>query len=100
MQITGPGAPRGFDLAGAGMPTAGQSSPMDSFGKVLGQVADALEQTQARSNDVTQRLALGQDVDLHEVLTAMQMESISFQLAIQARNHLVETVNTVMNMQV
>ena len=70
------------------------------FGKMLQSVFNGLETAQANADSAVQGLALGDSVDIHDVVLATEMESLAFQFALQVRNRLVETVNTVFNMQV
>ena len=70
------------------------------FGEMLQSVFNGLETTQANADAAVQGLALGDPVDIHDVMLATETEALAFQLALQVRNHLVETVKTVFNMQV
>lgn len=75
------------------------SSP-DSFGQMLNSALDRLSQTESAANEAVTRLASGEDIDLHQVMLTMQEADLSFQLALQVRNKLVEAYQEVMRMQV
>ena len=86
-------------LGGASQAAEGQGGGA-GFGELLETLVGNLESTSGQADAAVQGLALGQDVDLHDVIIATEMEALSFQLALQVRNRAVETVNTVFNMQV
>ena len=65
--------------------------------------ADALEtlsSTQANSDDLLQRLAAGEDVDIHQAMIATEQTDIQFQVAMGIRDRLVTAYQDVMRMQV
>jgi len=67
----------------------------DLLGKALGQlqsVSDTADQKVAA-------LATGQDVELHDVMIALETESIAISLATQVRNKAVEAYQEVFRMQ-
>ena len=70
------------------------------FGGLFSSLMEGLEATQANADEAMAALALGEDVDIHEVVLAAEMEALAFQLALQVRNRVVETVQTTLNMQV
>ncbi len=86
--------PGSVDKAG---PTA---SSLDSFGQVLDDALSKLSQKELAANQAIASLAAGEDVELHQVMLAMQEADIAFQLATQVRNKLVEAYQEVMRMQV
>lgn len=67
-----------------------------SFGKML----DSLSQTQAESDALIQKLAAGEEVDLHQVMIASEQSDISFRVALAIRDKLVEAYRDVMHMNV
>lgn len=65
-------------------------------GQMLKDLTDA-----SRAADVgVQNLAVGGSADLHDITLSMQMESLSFDLAVQIRNKLVEAYQEIFRMQV
>ena len=66
-------------------------------------LAGALQQTnslQKESEMMTQKLVTGQDVELHDVMIAMEKAGLSFQLTMQVRNKMVEAYQEIMRMQI
>ena len=100
MDISGIQGAGGFGLEALGGGSKGTSGADGGFGDLLSSLMNGLEGTQARADDALQSLAIGGEADLHEVVLATEMEAMAFQLALQVRNQVVETVQTVMNMQV
>lgn len=73
---------------------------LSDFGDVLNNAIDTLQQKEDTANQNIASLAAGEDIELHQVMLAMQEADISFQMAIQVRNKLVEAYQEVMRMQV
>lgn len=64
---------------------------------------EAIEKTnvqQIESDKMTQKLVLGKDVDLHEVMIAAQKASISLNTTLEVRNKVVEAYQEIARMQV
>jgi len=70
-----------------------------TFGKYLQQAAANYTDTQSQANDLIQRFAAGDKVDISDVSLALQKASIDNQLAIQVRNKLVDAYQEIMRMQ-
>lgn len=81
-------------------PTIGQGTGLDAFGKTLEQAIQALNNQQLEADQWAARLAAGEDVDLHQVLIALEQAEIGFRLALQVRSKLVEAYQEIMRMQV
>ncbi len=79
---------------------AGQATGLDAFGKTLEQAIQALNNQQLEADQWAARLAAGEDVDLHQVLIALEQAEIGFRLALQVRSKLVEAYQEIMRMQV
>ena len=62
----------------------------------LGNLNDLAQQADAMAT----RAATGEDVDLHEVMLAMESAGLGFQLALQVRNKLVDAYQEISRMQV
>lgn len=71
-----------------------------SQGFSFSQALDALSQTQAQSDDLIAKLAAGEDVDIHQVMIAVEQTDISFKVALAIRDRLVEAYREVMRMAV
>lgn len=69
-----------------------ESSPTKGEG-FEGFLADSLEKVQALQDDTrakTRGLALGEDVDLHDVMIAAGKSEVAFNLVLEVRNKLVD----------
>jgi flagellar hook-basal body complex protein FliE len=71
-----------------------------SFASFLKDSIEQVNQAQIKSDHLTEKLALGQDVDLHQVMIASQKASIATQLTLEIRNKAVEAYQEMMRMQV
>lgn len=80
--------------------TSATTLASDNFGQMLQNALSQLSQKENAANEVTTRLAAGEDIELHQVMLTMQEADMAFQLAMQVRNKLVEAYQEVMRMQV
>ena len=71
-----------------------------SFEGLLGQAVQNLSQVQARADHLAIGLATGEETNLVDAVLAMEETSLSFQLAIQVRNKVIEAYQEIMRMQV
>ena len=78
---------------------AGRTRSTDSFAQTLGQVLDQLQQLQAAADASALQLATGGEVELHDVMLALEKANLGFQLSIQVRNKLIEAYQEIMRMQ-
>ncbi|MER3421667.1 MAG: flagellar hook-basal body complex protein FliE [Chloroflexota bacterium] len=81
---------------------AAASSPATGFdfGRALGDLIEQFAATEQRTTDLVARAATAEDVDIHDVMIAVQAESLLFQVGLQVRNKLVEAYHEVFRMQV
>jgi len=97
--------------SGLGMPQIGGAggisdavgaprNPGAGTGDSFGQVLSALSGSSAEADQAIADLATGGDRDLHDVVLAVEMESLAFDLAVQIRNRLLEAYSEVFRMQV
>ena len=87
-------------INGASQETAGQSE-VPEFGTLLKASVDKVNQVQSQASQLTQAFERGDsEVNLTEVMVAIQKASVSFQAMSQVRNHLVSAYKEIMNMQV
>lgn len=91
-RIRGPGA-----VAQTGSTAA---KPAAGFADLLGKAIGELQQVSDNANEKVTALATGQDVELHEVMLAVETESIAISLATQVRNKAVEAYQEVFRMQI
>lgn len=79
------------------LPTrTGAESIVESVGNYLGSVNQLIQDSEALQRD----LAMGKDVELHDVMIAAEKASVAVSLTMQMRNKLVEAYQEVMRMQV
>ena len=75
-------------------------SAIDNFSQILGTAINSLGQKEAVANQAVASLAAGENIEIHQVMLAMQEADIAFQLAMQVRNKLVDGYEEIMRMQV
>lgn len=81
--------------------TGNQStSAIDNFSQIFNNAINSLSQKENAANRAITGLAAGEDIELHQVMLAMEEADISFQLALKVRNKLVEAYQDIMRMQV
>ncbi len=78
----------------------GASARNASFGELVQDALEQLNRLQQEADDAATRLAIGEPVDLHDVMIAVQKADLGFQLALQVRNKLIEAYQEIMRMQV
>ena len=76
-------------------------SETPSFGKLLDQAVNNVNDLQQASSTMAQSYEQGQSgVDITDVMIASQKASVSFQAMVQVRNKLVDAYRDIMNMPV
>jgi flagellar hook-basal body complex protein FliE len=71
-----------------------------SFGSLVRNAVERLEQGQRNSEQEMARAVAGESPDLHRTVIALQTEELSFQLALQVRNKVMGAYEEIMRMQV
>jgi flagellar hook-basal body complex protein FliE len=71
-----------------------------SFVSVLKKSLENLNETQAKSDQMTYKLANAGNVDLHQVMIASQKASVTLQATLEVRNKVVDAYQEMMRMQV
>jgi flagellar hook-basal body complex protein FliE len=84
--------------AGAGAGATGADGK--SFGDMVQGGLEAVSQQEFAADDLVNAMASGQDVSIHEVMTATTKANLSIDLLVQVRNKAVEAYREIMNMQV
>lgn len=96
----GPGLPQRLPgIEDIGAPSGGTPEADAAGGGFAGLLAGLSGVEQATDAAVTD-MAVGGDKDLHDVVLAVEMESLSFDLAVQIRNRLVDAYHEIFRMQV
>lgn len=84
----------------AGTTTARQVAPTESFGQLLDGVVSNVEAKHDQAQELTRRVLLGENDQLHQSMIAMQEASVAFSMMVEVRNKLVESYQELMRMQV
>jgi flagellar hook-basal body complex protein FliE len=82
-----------------------QSTPpnedVPSFGDMFKSAIDTVSDNQSAASDIATRYEMGDpEVDLPEVMIALQKSSVSFQAMTEVRNKMVEAYKEIMNMPI
>lgn len=80
--------------------TASEPSGVASFGKVLGGILDQATRTEAQADDLVQRMAKGEPVDIHQVTSALSAADLSFRMVLEVRNKLMDAWQEIHRMPV
>ena len=79
----------------------GETKEVPSFGELMEQAVNKVNETQKASGALQQQYEMGNpNVDITDVMVASQKASVSFQAMVQVRNKLLEAYKDVMNMPV
>jgi flagellar hook-basal body complex protein FliE len=73
---------------------------LDQVGQTFQEALENLSKTQATSDDLIQKLAQGEDVDLHTIMIASEQTDVNFRVAVAIRDKLVDAYRQIMSMQV
>ncbi len=71
-----------------------------NFGELMQQAIDQVNETQMQASSLRQAFELGENVDLSQVMIAVQKSRVSFEALTQVRNKLLSAYQDVMNMSV
>lgn len=71
-----------------------------NFASYLKQSIENVNELQLQSDVMTEKLARGENVDLHQVMISAQKASVSLQATMEIRNKVIEAYQEVMRMQV
>lgn len=75
-------------------------SPTSRIGQTFAEALDALSASQNESDALIQKLAAGENVDLHQVMIAAEETDINFRIAMSIRDRLVEAYREINRMAV
>lgn len=80
---------------------ATQASDIPSFGQMLEQAVNKVNDVQQASSNMAKAYESGDpNIDISDVMVASQKASVSFQSMVQVRNKLIDAYRDVMNMPV
>ncbi|WP_227395539.1 flagellar hook-basal body complex protein FliE [Jeotgalibacillus aurantiacus] len=71
-----------------------------NFAQMLKSSINSLNEAQLQSDQMTQRMINGENVELHDVMIASQKASVSLNLTMEMRNKAVEAYQEIMRMPV
>ena len=77
-----------------------ENSGKPSFSDMLKKSLEAVNEAQLNSDRLTNALAAGQNVELHDVMIAAQKASILLEATVEFRNKVIEAYQEVMRMQI
>jgi flagellar hook-basal body complex protein FliE len=86
-------ATSGLAQAGGSQATGGAS-----FLDVIGKAVEGLNTSMVNADNLSMRLAAGEDVDLHQVMSALEEASIGLQTGLSVRNKAIEAYKEIMAM--
>ena len=70
------------------------------FGELMQRAIDQVNETQMQAASLTRAFELGEEVDMSQVMIAVQKSRVSFEALTQVRNKLLTAYQDVMNMSV
>ena len=82
--------------AASGASRAASGAEAGGFERMLAGLTDA----QGQADQAVGDLAVGSERDLHDTVMAVEMESLSFDLAVQIRNRMVDAYTEIFRMSV
>ncbi|MFA7095466.1 MAG: flagellar hook-basal body complex protein FliE [Gammaproteobacteria bacterium] len=92
---------RAMAAQASGQTAAAGETGQPDFGALLKQSIDKVNETQQTAGKLAEAFELGDpNVDLTEVMVALQKANISFQAMTQVRNKLVSAYQEIMNMPI
>ncbi|AKH19543.1 flagellar hook-basal body complex protein FliE [Sedimenticola thiotaurini] len=92
---------RTMSAQAASAPKAAEEPVANSFGDLLAESISQVNETQQHAGELKKAFELGtEDVNLAEVMVAVQKSSVSFEAMLQVRNKLVDAYKEVMNMAI
>ena len=72
----------------------------ETFSETLGRMVQSVNDMQTQADNAAMALASGQPIDMSQAVMTIEQANISFQLALQIRNKLVEAYQDVMRLPV
>lgn len=95
-------SPLSRSIPPAAIPKATGPAPSGTggFGEVMQKLTEDYGARQQQADALMLKAAVGEPMELHEAVLAMEQASLSLHLALQVRNKLVESYQEVMRMQV
>jgi len=76
------------------------SEAQENFGTFLKDAINNVNKSQVNSDVLTEKLALGKEVELHEVMIAAQKASITLNATMEVRNKVIEAYQEIIRMPI
>ncbi len=73
--------------------------PESGFGKMLKEMVGDVDALQTRASNAAQAAVNGQNVEVHDVMIAMEESRLAFDLMLEIRNKLVDAYSQLMQMR-
>lgn len=89
-----------FATGASAAPVKSAAEAQKSFSAFLKESINNVNETQNQSDILTNKLARGENVDLHQVMITAQKANITLQATMEIRNKVIEAYQEVMRMQV
>ena len=70
------------------------------FGETIKSALSGVNDLQTKADGIASKLAVGDPVEIHDAMIAMQKASMALQFTVQVRNKVVEAYQEIMRMQV
>lgn len=90
----------GSQFIPASVDTVRSKSSADSFGGMIKDAISDVNKLQTNADQLAAKLAVGDPVDIHQAMIAMQKASTALQFTVQVRNKVIEAYQEIMKMQV
>lgn len=100
MRVMGITAPAGIEKSLTGIGRKEEQGGQLPFADVLKDALAKVNEYQLQAEEMAQKLATGEIEDIHQVMIATEKASLSLQLAVQARNKIVDAYQEIMRMQI
>lgn len=71
-----------------------------NFGEILSDAISRVNELEKESDKMSEKLAMGEADNLHEVVIATEKADLALNLAVQVRNKMVEAYEEIMRMQI
>lgn len=78
----------------------GPSKLIDTFGKLLGEHLEEVNSLHEESEQLLQAYAVGQPVELHQVMIADEKADLAMKLTMQFRNKAIQAYQTIWQMNI
>jgi flagellar hook-basal body complex protein FliE len=93
-------SPNSIESISPQRPEMNPAGAAKQIGTTFERALQSLSQTQADSDMLIEKLAAGENVDIHQVMIASEQTDINFRIALAIRDKLVESYREVMRMAV